>query len=398
MKRGKIGNDKSLETMVNEHRDTELVESKDSGEKSCSDPLILERRTDLNEILFGSRVLHSEKVLVIGGGGYLGSTLTAKLLSKGYMVSVYDRFIYGKNSLKEIEGNEALRVFEGDIRDLELLEAVMKGHDIVVNLAAIVGDEACMVDPDTTWEINTESIGRIAAMAKRHHVKKMIQASTCSNYGQNGSDIVNEEAPLRPLSLYAKSKVEGEKILLSELSDGPGPKPIVLRFSTLFGYSRRPRFDLVVNTMAAHAWKYGKIKVRGGSQWRPLLHVSDAAEAIISAIEKENGGKKIFNVGANHLNKTILELGKTIQSVIPGIDMEIVQEAVDKRNYRVDFSRIKETFEFEPEYSIETGVLEIIFALDSSGMMDPENEIYSNFKWLSGNSEMIFQRNTQVTT
>jgi len=343
-----------------------------------------------SEALFGTSPRESRKVLITGGAGYLGSVLTSKLINLGYRVSVYDRFIYKRDSLEELKGHENLRIYEGDIRDYELLSAVVKGHDVVVNLAAIVGDEACMVDPDSTVDINVNAVRMLARISVHHKVQKLIHASTCSNYGCNGQDILDENAPLNPLSLYARSKVKSEELLMEEL-EGTETVPFILRFSTLFGFSRRPRFDLVVNTMTAHAWKYGWIKINGGNQWRPLLHVSDASKAIetIISVDAREVANRVFNVGSNKMNYRITELAERIKAIMPAIELKIIPEDEDKRNYRVDFTRIEKGLGFFPDVTLEMGVREIIFSLDSGRYFDPEEVVYSNFKFLSSNPETI---------
>lgn len=352
---------------------------------------LIESGFSYNEALFGEHQGKELRVLITGGAGYLGSVLTTILLARGYSVSVYDRFIYDQISLEELEAHENLRIYEGDIRDGELLAAVAKRCDVIVNLAAIVGDEACMVDPDVTWEINVLAVGEIARIAKDAGIKKVIHASTCSNYGRNGHKILNESAPLNPISLYARSKVESENLLIKELSSNDTTKGYIMRFSTLFGFSRRPRFDLVVNTMTASAWKHGRVRINGGGQWRPLLHVSDAASAILSVIEAEESDieNNIFNVGSDDMNFRIVDIGNVIKEVVPEVRIERVPTAIDKRDYRVDFSRIRRELGFVPSYSVAAGVREILFALDSSGNIDPEHPQYSNFKFLSLNNEVL---------
>ena len=356
---------KTLEGLTSDDPDTRLMhDSKDSGRKN---------------------------ILLLGGGGFLGTTLARLLLEEGHNVTVLDRFLYGNDSLETLSTKPRLNIVNGDIRDENLLEEVMKGRDTVVNMAAIVGDEACRIDPEATWEINVAAVGLIARTARRLGVKKLIHMSTCSTYGKNETGMLNEDSPLFPLSLYAESKIESERAIMNETEGGTQPTTCIFRLSTLFGFSRRPRFDLVVNTLTGHAWKNGKIRIFGGSQWRPLLHVGDAARAVIGAIGADDSiiSGKIYNTGGKDMNLTILDIGEKIVELLPSTDMEVTHDLKDERDYRVDFSRIEGELGFRPQYSISNGIYELIHALNNSKDLDPEENIYSNYRWLNSNPSVL---------
>jgi CBS domain-containing protein len=187
----------------------------------------------------------SRRVLVVGGAGFLGSVLTQKLLGRGFKVRVLDSFLYGRKSLDPLTGDENLEIVEGDLRNIHTCVSSLADVDAVVLLAAIVGDPASKVRPTETIETNVLAAQALASACKLHHINRFLYASTCSVYGI-GADLLDEEAPLIPVSLYARTKIESEKIIL-----GIGDEyfsPTILRMGTLYGYSPRMRFDLVVNT------------------------------------------------------------------------------------------------------------------------------------------------------
>ncbi len=345
----------------------------------------------MGRMLFGGKEPDRGHVVILGGGGYLGTALTHILVEDFYNVTIVDRFLYGNSFMDDLKQSERVSIMVGDIRDKEVLRKAMKVGNVVVNLAAIVGDEACQLCERATREINTEAVETIARIADRSGIDRIIQASTCSTYGKNEAGLLDEKSYLAPLSLYAQSKVDSEKLLLEETDSSSSPAACILRFSTLFGLSRRPRFDLVVNTLTGHAWKKGKITIFGGNQWRPLLHVGDAARAIKTVIQasREKMEGKIFNVGGDNLNMTIEDIGREIRNILPSIEMEIMADATDERDYRVDFSRIRRELDFVPRYTISNGVLEMMHALNSDRDLDPELPVCSNYKWLSSRRELL---------
>ena len=241
---------------------------------------------------------NSKKVLVVGGAGYLGSILVNKLLEKGYKVRILEIFLFGKESIDEIKNNPNLEVVEGDLRNIRTISNALKGMDAVIDLAAVVGDPACQTKPIDTIETNYLAAKTLAEACKYQQINKFIFASTCSVYGQ-GEEKLSEESPLNPTSLYAKSKIKTEEGILS-LSDD-NFSPCILRMGTLYGLSPRMRFDLVVNVLTMKALTEKKIKIFGGDQWRPLVHVSDVARAIVLVLKApiSKVGNQIFNVGNN---------------------------------------------------------------------------------------------------
>ena len=215
-----------------------------------------------------------KSVLVIGGAGYIGSALLPKLLAEGYRVRVLDLFLYGTNPIASVLDHPELEIVRADFRRVDALVAGMQGVDHLVHLGGIVGDPACAIDEDLTIDVNLAATRLIGEVAKGNGIKHFVFASTCSVYGA-ADELLTENSALNPLSLYARSKVASEKLLL-EMADDRFT-PIIVRFGTIHGLSGRTRFDLVVNLLSAKAVFEGCITVFGGDQWRPFLHVDDAA-------------------------------------------------------------------------------------------------------------------------
>lgn len=316
------------------------------------------------------------QVLVTGGAGYIGSTLCRMLLEKGYKVTCLDRFFFGKDSIKDVE--DQMRVIKDDVRwfNPEILNDV----DAVVDMASLSNDPSGELDPQKTLEINYQGRVRVAKMAKKHGVKRYVLASTCSVYGfQDG--ILTEEAPLKPLTTYAKANVLAEKEILP-LADRKFTVT-VLRQATVYGYSYRMRFDLAINGMVLGFYKNGKIPImRDGKQWRPFVHVKDTSNAFIKALETEteivNG--QIFNVGSDEQNFQIFNLAKLIAE---SIGMPFKYEwygSPDKRSYRVSFKKIKDILNFKPKYTPKEGAKEVFDAINN-GKLDPNDPRTITVKW-----------------
>ena len=320
------------------------------------------------------------KVLVIGGAGYLGSVLTERLLSESYSVRILESFIYGKRSVERYAGDKRVEIIEGDIRNIETVNTAIRDTDSVILLAAVVGDPASKARPEQTVETNFLAAQVVASSAKLAGVSKFIYASTCSVYGV-GSDILNEEAPLNPVSLYAKTKISSEESIMG-IADG-NFKPVIMRMSTLYGWSPRMRFDLVVNTMTMTAYTEGRINVFGGSQWRPLLSLPDAADAYIKVLQKEQSAGKIYNVGSEEQNYIIADVANLVANGIKeasgkDIPVNIEGESVDARDYRVSFKKIQSELGFTVKQTINSAAEEIWGKLESKEIKDPKQKVYYN--------------------
>jgi len=318
-----------------------------------------------------------KSVLITGAAGYVGSILCQKLLERGYGVIALDNLGFGKQSIEDLIDHQEFSLLNGDIRNIDdLIEGIRKA-DYVIHLAGIVGDPASSVDPVHTMEINHFSTKLLIELCKHYQVSRLVFASSCSVYGAS-HNVLTEKSKLSPLSLYAKTKVSAEKFLLAET--GKYFHPVILRFGTLYGLSKRMRFDLVVNTMAANAYFNKKIIVDGGSQWRPLLHVSDAAEVCIRALEaplsKISG--EIFNVGSNHQNFKIKSIAGIINKLVPGSKIIQKNTVKDPRDYKVSFSKIKRAMNFYTSIPLKKGIEDVLGAFKIGQYTDFSEPKYNN--------------------
>ena len=210
----------------------------------------------------------------------------------------------------------------------------------------------------------------------------MVFASSCSVYGASTSGYLTEDSPLNPVSLYARTRIYSENYILD---NSKITSPTILRLSTVFGFSPRMRYDLVVNTLLIRALKDKKFSVFGGDQWRPFVHCYDVARAFKLAIESDRKAthKQIFNVGSNDMNFTIDQIGDKVSAKFPHAKYNTVDEDVDKRNYKVSFDKITTKLGFEKKYDIEMGLDEMIEKInEDDSLLDYEDKIYSNFSQL----------------
>ena len=317
-----------------------------------------------------------ERILVVGGAGYLGSALVPMLLDRGYSVRVLDSLLFGKESLKSVENHLKFEMIQGDVRDIQAVVQTMKGCDAVIHLAAIVGDPACEENPELAAEINRAATRMLIDVGRGHDIQRFLLASTCSVYG--ASDFLMDEcAQVAPISLYAQTKVDSENLLLE--SGCVNFHPTVLRLATLFGVSPRPRFDLVVNLLTARAIRMGQITIFNGEQWRPFMHVHDAARAFLACLEANLDvvSGEIFNVGSYGLNHRLSEVAEKISRIVPAVNVERV-ENTDRRNYRVSFDKIHTMLGFVCERSLEDGIHELADMVRSSPAEDFSTEMFNN--------------------
>jgi nucleoside-diphosphate-sugar epimerase len=334
------------------------------------------------------------RMLVIGGAGYIGSALLPKLLARGYQVRLLDLFLFGMDPITKVVGNPNLEIIHADFRHVDKIVQAMKGVDDVIHLGAIVGDPACALDQELTVEVNLMATRMIAEVAKGSGISRFCFASTCSVYGAN-DQMLDERSELKPISLYAQSKLASEKVLL-HLAD-EFFSPVILRFGTVYGLSGRTRFDLVINLLTARAIVDGKITVFGGGQWRPFLHVDDAAVALLKAVEAspDLSHAQVFNVGSNEQNYQLGEAAQIIQSLVAQVEFVDMGADTDFRNYRVDFTKITKMLGFIPRWTLQEGVKQVIAALESGEVKDYRHPMYSNVKFLSeeNNSHLIQREN-----
>lgn len=321
-------------------------------------------------------------VLVIGGAGYVGSALIPKLLDRGFRVRLLDCFLYGEEAIKPFMQHPNLEIHRGDFRNVDTVVAAMRDMNSTIHLGAIVGDPACELDEELTIQTNLIATRMIAQVAKGNGISRFVFASSCSVYGAS-DELLNERSALNPVSLYARSKIASENVLMSLRGDQF--QPVILRFGTIYGLSGRTRFDLVVNLLAAKALVENVITVFGKDQWRPFLHVHDAGRSVLAALEAsgEAVAPAIFNIGCDEQNLTLGQVGSLIASMVPGSVLQCTEENVDLRNYRVEFRRVREAFGFRPVWTIEAGIQQVLDAMRSGRIADYKDARYSNVKFLS---------------
>lgn len=321
------------------------------------------------------------KVLVTGGAGYIGSVLVRLLLENNYNVRVIDKLMYGGNSLLDLFNHNSFEFYKGDIRNPHDVENVLKGIDVVVHLAAIVGDPACAKNPELAKTTNFEGSRLLYDKANEVGVDRFIFSSTCSNYGKmsDPNSYVNEDSTLAPVSLYAETKVQTEKYLFSQDSIN-ACKPVVLRFSTVYGLSLRPRFDLTVNEFTKELALGRELIIFGEQFWRPYCHVIDLARSVLLAIESplDKVAFKVFNVGdtsENYQKKMIVE---EIKKFIPNARIKYVQKDEDPRDYRVSFEKIKNELGFEITKRVPDGIAQILKVIREGILIEPDNSSFKN--------------------
>ena len=308
-------------------------------------------------------------VLVTGGAGYIGSVLTEMLMDAGYHVRILDRLFFGRKLIAPLEARNGLQVIRDDVRYVG--RAAFEGVDVVMDLAGISNDPASDLDPTITEQVNHCGPVRMAKLAKDAGVSHYIYSSSCSIYGAGGNDILDEESPKSPVSLYARTKISAEEEL-TKMNDDDFAVTF-MRNATVYGLSYRMRFDLVINIMTLYAYKNRRIFVTGGGQqWRPLVHVRDVARAFIAAMEapRDKVIGQAFNVGSNDQNYQIRAIAQMVRDVVPHTDLEVVPDDPDKRSYNVSFDKIQQVLGFRAEKSPYEGIVEVKQALEQGRVDD----------------------------
>ena len=318
------------------------------------------------------------KVLVTGGGGYLGCWVSQLLLSQGHRVRILDRFCFGKDVLEDWAASDACDVVVGDIRRLQEHPYLLDGINSVVHLASLSNDPSCDLDADMALDVNVESTRELAKRAVEAGVQRFVLGSSCSVYGQGVFELLDEASPANPVSTFGKSKRAAEEAVLQLRSDTFAP--VVARAATMFGVSPRMRFDLAVNQMVATAVRQGRIVVRGGGrQWRPFVHVRDAAAAVVAMLDvpTEKVSGEIFNVGYDDSNARIIDLAERIAGTFPDVTVEVANDDDDLRNFRVQFGKLREGLGFRCAHTIDDSLDELRSALEDASL-DPFAERYFN--------------------
>nr|MBC8279477.1 SDR family oxidoreductase [Chloroflexota bacterium] len=285
-------------------------------------------------------------VLVTGGAGYVGSVLVPKLLAQGHHVKVLDLFMYGENTLDAVKGNPNLQLIKGDIRDRNLLDKSLRGCDSVIHLACISNDPSFELDPDLGKSINYDAFFDLVDVSKDVGVRRFVFASSSSVYGIIEGREVTEDLALQPLTDYSKYKAMCEDVLLAKKE--PGFIPLILRPATVCGYSPRLRLDLIVNILTNHAVNNKQIKVFGGEQKRPNIHIDDVTDLYVNSLiwPEDVIDGNIFNAGYD--NQTVNEIAKSVQESV-GDDVQIVTTPTDDlRSNHNSSDKIEKALGFVP--------------------------------------------------
>lgn len=317
------------------------------------------------------------KVVVTGGGGYIGTVLVPLLLRSGHEVTVLDRFFFGSSLLAPLQENRALRLVRDDTRWFD--GKLLVDQDAVIDMAALSNDPTGELDPWKTYDINYLGRARVVRLAREAGVSRYILTSSCSVYGFRDG-FIDETTPPNPLTTYARANLLAEQDTLPLASEKFCPTAI--RFATLYGLSERMRFDLAVNGMVLGARQTGKIPVmKDGTQWRPFLHVQDAAQALNSLLEQDSNHirGRVFNIGSDDQNFKIAQLAETIARSLSRRPTLEWYGTPDNRSYRVSFRRAREELSFLPQRSVPDAAREIEDAL-SSGSLCPSAQ-HQTVEW-----------------
>ncbi len=320
-------------------------------------------------------------VLVTGGGGYVGSALVPQLLQDGYRVKVVDTFWYGREVFQQCAGCRRLEAVELDIRDRRAMHREMAGIDAVLHLACISNDPSCELDPALAKSVNYDCFAGLLEAAAAQRVKRFVYASSSSIYGvQEGSDVC-EDTPPRPLTDYSRYKLACERDLV-DFSNGWDFERVIVRPATVCGYAPRMRLDLTVNVLTIHALVNKKIRVFGGKQLRPNIHIRDMVRAYgrLLAAPRELVDRQAFNVG--YQNHRVEEIAEIVRRTLgDGAVLLEYEPSSDDRSYHINSDKIERVLGFRAEHTIEEAVADIAAAFRGGKLADPMSDPrYVNIK------------------
>jgi len=322
-----------------------------------------------------------KKVLVTGGAGYIGSVLVRILLNKGYYVRAVDSLKFGGDALYDVAQNPHFEFMKGDMRNDADIDKAIAGMDYIAHLAAIVGDPACSKFSDEAKEVNWTASVSLFEKAEKAGIKRFVFASTCSNYGkmEDPNSFVDENSELRPVSLYAELKVKFENYILNERKNAK-MCATALRFSTVYGFSPRIRFDLTVNEFTRNVCLTGEQEIWGPQFNRPYCHVDDLARAVVLVMEapEEKVRANVFNVGDTSENYSKRMLMEEIQKQIPEAKAIYVEKTEDPRDYRVNCDKIKNQLGFTLTKKVPDGIREITKLMRSGIITDSFSQKFRN--------------------
>ncbi|MDR2612609.1 MAG: NAD(P)-dependent oxidoreductase [Deltaproteobacteria bacterium] len=319
--------------------------------------------------------------LVIGGLGYVGQAVTERLLAGGFRIRCVDSLLHGQKPPETLISHPDFELVTADIRDGRKMELLVRDPDAILLLAGLVGEAACEREPGETLQTNLLAPLSIWEAALYHgRAERFLFVSSDSCYGKRPGEVLYETSRLAPCSLYASLKARTEQRILASSPRGTFPKPVILRLATVYGYSPRMRFDLAANLLVREATLKRRLIVHSGEQWRPFVHVRDAAEAFYLALAAplQAVAGEVFNVGSNDLNVQFKDLGALIASQCEGAELTFSPGEPDLRDYRVDFSKIREILDFQPRTSLADGLAGIRDAILAGVFPDPYSPLYRN--------------------
>ena len=318
-----------------------------------------------------------KRVMVTGGAGYVGSNLVPKLLAAGYQVAVLDLYIYG-DVFANLASNPDLTEVKGDLRNPSDVQRALAGCDAVIHLACISNDPSFDLNPDLGRSINYDCFRPLVKASKDAGVKRFIYASSSSVYGVKKEAEVTEDLALQPLTDYSKFKAMCEDVLEQERE--PGFTTLTLRPATVCGYGKRQRLDVIVNILTNHAVNTGRMKVFGGSQLRPNLHIEDMTDLYLLTLQlpAEQIDGRVYNAG--YENHPLMHLAEIVRSVAGNVQVDVVPTD-DLRSYQVSSKKILREIGFAPKRTIEDAVRDLKSAFDAGKLTDPlSNPMYFNIK------------------